>query len=95
MEQVSNGAFYAVAEEADRLIKAGATVFFKWTCDACGQRVMFGKKNTLYMRGEHSDCPVQPGFTTDLVERGCNFMLISGNRVDEFDWEDILEQEEA
>jgi DNA-directed RNA polymerase subunit RPC12/RpoP len=53
------------AQEACRRIP-GAVVYFKWTCEACGERVTFDEPNTLYEQGECSEC----GHRQEVTEGG-------------------------
>ncbi len=57
---------------AETLITGGDTVFQKWTCAKCGERVTANAENTFTARGSHDDC----GGETDLVQSGCNYMVI-------------------
>ena len=52
---------------ADRMLKQhpGANVFFKFTCENCGERVTFCEPNVLYESGECCKC----GHITE-IERG-------------------------
>jgi hypothetical protein len=71
-----DGSFYEVAAEAEKVVNAGGTVYFKWTCDACGERASFEEPNSLYIEGVHEDCPVDPGHVTNLEEKGCGFAAV-------------------
>lgn len=63
--------------EMRRLIdEEDATVFQKWTCDACGERVTASAPNQLTTHGRHDECPVQDGHITDLRVKGANYMVI-------------------
>jgi hypothetical protein len=57
----------------DKLIGAGCTVFFKWTCGGCGARQTFDTPNVLYTRGKCEECD----HVTDLRESGCNYLLVA------------------
>lgn len=50
--------------QADELIAEGATVYQKWTCDACGERVMSNEANIFHTEMHHEDCVVDPGHLT-------------------------------
>jgi hypothetical protein len=52
-------------------IARGATVFYKFTCEACGERCIFAEPNTLSEIGECAVC----GHSTDLRTRGGNYLL--------------------
>ena len=65
-----------VAYQAELLIREGATVYFKFTCDYCKSRQTFDEPNKLYTRGSCELC----GKVTDLREKGCNYLVIWRNR---------------
>lgn len=64
--------FYDVLISGERLIRRGATLYFKFTCEECGSRQTFDKPNKLYEEGECERC----GHVTSLVENGCGYMLV-------------------
>lgn len=64
--------FDEVCKTADELAKRGGLCYQKWTCGGCGQRLTAGTPNYFTKKGHCEHC----GFITDLVERGCNYMLI-------------------
>jgi DNA-directed RNA polymerase subunit RPC12/RpoP len=53
------------AQEACRRFPR-SVVYFKWTCEACGERVAFDEPNTLYEHGECSSC----GHRQEVTEGG-------------------------
>lgn len=55
----------------------GARVFQKWTCDGCGDRVTASKPNAFYKYAMHEDC----GHITNIMEKGCGFMLIMSTNI--------------
>jgi hypothetical protein len=61
-----------IASAVPEAIARGATIFQKWTCEACGDRVTGSTPNQLYRFGKHDDC----GHITDLSVKGCNYMAI-------------------
>ncbi len=61
-------------EQAEELSRQGWTVFFKFTCAGCGERVILREPNTLYDRGECCIC----GHNTELEHVG--FMLVGIER---------------
>lgn len=62
-----------VMEKADWLIKnKNAKIFFKFTCVHCGSRQTFDVPNTLYAEGKCEEC----GGITNIVETGCNYLLV-------------------
>ena len=61
------------AKRADQLIRAGATIYQKWTCNKCGDRVTANNPNVFTTLGYHEGC----GCTTNILERGCNYMVIA------------------
>lgn len=68
-----NGPFEEVVARADRLVAAGATVYFKFTCSNCGSRQTFDKPNSIYVEGICEECKA----TTDLRKDGCGFLLVA------------------
>lgn len=67
-----DGPFEDVALKANELVKAGATVFFKFTCIHCGSRQTFDVPNSLYEEGECEECKG----ITNLREHGCGFLMV-------------------
>lgn len=63
-----------IAAAAEKEIAAGKTVYQKWTCKACGERVTMGEPNVFFTTGRHDECPVEDGYLTELA--GCNYMVI-------------------
>lgn len=55
---------------ANRVIKPNTEVYFKFTCEHCGDRCVFAEPNVLYETGECGKC----GKITNIVEAG--FMLV-------------------
>jgi hypothetical protein len=56
-------------EAMNKLVLKGATVYQKWTCERCGDRVTANNPNTITAHGHHEDC----GHVTDLTIKGCNY----------------------
>lgn len=67
-----NGPFEEVVAQADKLIAAGGTVYFKFTCANCGARQTFDVPNTAYVEGTCEEC----NFITDLRRDGCGYLLV-------------------
>lgn len=67
--------FNAACRDADKLVHKGATVYQKWTCDSCGERVTANNPNSFTTLGLHEDC----GHVTDIKAKGCGYMLIWGS----------------
>jgi hypothetical protein len=65
-----------VLKDADNAIEAGATIFQKFTCCKCGQRLTMDVPNTFYTQGSCDKC----GELTDLQKTGCNFMAVIGTK---------------
>jgi hypothetical protein len=65
-----------VVPNANRMIEAGADVYFKFTCENCRARQMFDEPNALFRQGSCEEC----GHVTDLRRRGCNFMVVTAIR---------------
>lgn len=64
--------FYEVAATAQANMEAGGTIYQKWTCRGCGQRLTMEVPNKFYKVGSCEEC----GAETDLVETGCNYLLV-------------------
>ena len=64
-----------IVAKADAAIMSGWQVYFKFTCQACGERPVLNEANTLYEKGECCIC----GHETDLKapEAMLGFMIIS------------------
>jgi hypothetical protein len=61
-----------VADKAAAVIKVGATVLQKFTCDKCGSRQTMDQPNTFFLRGSCEEC----GYVTDIEAKGCNYVII-------------------
>ena len=65
--------FQECADEAERLVtKHGALVFQKFSCDKCGSRQTIAEANKFYTSGKCEEC----GHVTDIVKRGCNYLVM-------------------
>lgn len=62
-----------IQRKAEALIASGATIYQKWTCDGCGERLTTSKPNTLYSRAQCEHC----GTITDIAAKGCGFLLVA------------------
>lgn len=79
MAEYTDASLDEIAEAAGREIEAGATIYQKFTCERCGDRVVIDTPNQLFTKGRHDDCAVEPGCITDLQKNGCNYMAIRHN----------------
>ncbi len=61
------------ANDVLREMKGQARVYFKFTCVHCGERVQFQEPNTLFERGECSECGV------DQPVNAAGFALVIGD----------------
>ena len=50
----------------------GSTVFWKWTCNGCGERAASDEENILHTSYKHSDC----GYETRTVDGDLGFALL-------------------
>jgi hypothetical protein len=66
--------FYEVAEKAGELIRAGADVYQKFTCQKCGNRLTMEEPNIFYREGSCDNC----GHITDIEKTGCNYLVHLG-----------------
>ena len=79
MAEYVNAPLDEIAKAAEQEIRAGATIYQKFTCQRCGERVGIDVPNQLFTKGRHDDCLVEPGCITDLEKHGCNYMAIRHN----------------
>ena len=61
-----------VLRNAEQKIAAGWTVYQKFSCSRCGQRLTMEVPNTFYPSGNCDKC----GTLTDIKVAGCNFMAV-------------------
>lgn len=60
-------------ERAESVVKAGGSVFFKFTCEKCGARQTFEEPNKIFLKGLCEEC----GCVTELKKAG--FMAVLGS----------------
>jgi hypothetical protein len=62
---------------AEKYFNQGGTVYQKWTCGKCGERVMANEPNTFTELGHHEEkADGSPcGYITDIRKTGCNWAL--------------------
>jgi hypothetical protein len=65
--------FDEVVDEAARLVMRGFTVFQKFSCQQCRQRLTVDTPNSFHPTGSCEQC----GALTDIKARGCNFLLVA------------------
>jgi rRNA maturation protein Nop10 len=66
--------FYEVAEKAGELVRAGADVYQKFTCQQCGNRLTMDVPNKFYKEGTCDNC----GAITNIEKQGCNYLIHFG-----------------
>lgn len=71
-----DGPFYEVAHAAEALVLKGNIVYQKWTCGFCGERITMAQPNTFYKVGKHEGCDVNPTDETNILDQGCNYLVI-------------------
>jgi predicted RNA-binding Zn-ribbon protein involved in translation (DUF1610 family) len=59
-------------ETASEFVAGGATVYQKFTCTECDNRLTIEEANTFYTAATCDRC----GKVTDIRKNGCNYMLI-------------------
>lgn len=64
--------FEDAINKADVAVSVGGTVFQKFTCESCGQRLTIDVPNTFHTEGSCDKC----GHVTDITKRGCNFLAL-------------------
>ncbi|MET3969143.1 hypothetical protein [Bradyrhizobium sp. S3.9.1] len=72
--------FTEVVEQASKYIEAGHVVHQKFTCHRCGSRQTMDVPNKFFLAGKCEEC----GAVTDIVRRGCNYVLVAGAAKDVF-----------
>jgi hypothetical protein len=68
--------FDECAKAAKELAEQGYTVHQKFTCNKCNARQTIGTPNVFFTTGHCEEC----GHITDIVKRGCNYLLIASMR---------------
>ncbi len=82
MSEYSNGPLQDLISTAnDNILQAEeqgfeARIYFKWTCEACGERVTADEPNIIYSSASHTDCEVTPGHVTNTEEIGGNYVFM-------------------
>jgi hypothetical protein len=64
--------FLEIADAVEAHASRGFSCYQKFTCDNCGSRQTIPDENVMHTKGKCEEC----GFTTDILKRGCNYMLI-------------------
>ena len=62
-----------VIAKADYVMSLGSTVFFKWTCGGCGERVTCSTPDTLFTSFAHEDC----GYVTKTIDGNLGFLVVT------------------
>lgn len=66
-------------EAARKLIAQGATIYQKFTCAGCGQRLTMDEPNQFFTEGGCDKCDA----ITDIEKDGCNYLVTSTGTIDE------------
>ena len=72
MKKTLNHPFHKVVRDANKVIAEGATVYQKFTCSGCGERLGMEKPNVFYTTGTCDKCNV----VTNIKLTGCNYMTV-------------------
>lgn len=76
---MSDHPFDEVIASVDQLLAdPRITVYQKYTCGGCGQRLTMSEPNTFYTEGTCEEC----GHTTNIRAAGHNFLLVHDLRSD-------------
>lgn len=67
-----NFPFEEVLARAQKLAAEGVTVYQKFTCVNCGNRLTMEEPNTFYVEGTCDNC----GALTDIRATGCNYVML-------------------
>ncbi len=62
------------AKTAEKIIDRGGTIYQKFTCESCGQRLVLDQPNVFHTSGSCDQC----GHVTDLTIKGCNYLVYFG-----------------
>lgn len=73
-EEALDHPFYDVCKRAEEVIRAGGTVFQKFTCENCGNRLTMDVPNAFYKLGDCDNC----GHTSNIEKNGCNYLILLG-----------------
>lgn len=68
--------FDVITQQAEKLANKGALCFQKFTCEACGNRLMIEEPNKFYTTGSCDRC----GHNTNIKKRGCGYMIVLGGK---------------
>jgi hypothetical protein len=71
-EEFKDWSFEEAVAAAEVVIATGGTVYQKFTCIGCGNRLTIETPNTFHQSGTCNACPA----VTDIQKNGCNFMAI-------------------
>jgi hypothetical protein len=63
----------AAIAKANEAIRAGFTVYQKFTCAGCGQRLTIEEPNTFHRAGTCDRCPA----LTNIERTGCGFLAVT------------------
>jgi hypothetical protein len=64
--------FYDVLDDAVKRMHEGHTIYQKFTCAKCAQRLTVETPNYFFKTGTCDRC----GAVTDIEKRGCNFLVV-------------------
>ena len=69
-----------LAASAAKVIEEGGTVFFKWTCGGCGERVTSNEPNTFTTTCLHEEKAdgSRCGYVTNTLLTGGNYVTVTG-----------------
>jgi hypothetical protein len=57
---------------AEEVVKRGGTIFQKFSCRGCGNRLTMDVPNKFFTEGSCDQC----GVVTNIRETGCNFLAV-------------------
>ena len=66
--------FDQAASDAQNKILLGFTVYQKFTCAGCGQRLTMADANVFHTKGTCDKCDT----VTDIKKQGCNYLATIG-----------------
>ena len=63
--------FEKMARQAERLVKDGFTVYQKFSCNGCGERLTMDVPNKFFQEGTCDKCDT----VTNIERKGCNYCV--------------------
>ena len=68
--QTLDAPFDVAAKAAEKLVREGHTIYQKFTCAGCGNRLTIDKPNEFFSQGTCDNCDA----VTDIRKQGCGYL---------------------